>query len=309
MSKIPYTKQALTYREQLDLLKERGMIVEDDNKALHLLENISYYRLSGYWYPMLKEPKHEHKFKDNSTFNTAFRLYCFDRELRKLVLRELEKIEVAIKAKMVYILSHKHNAFWYTDPNIFKRRDIHSKTVDKIRSEYNQSDEQFIMEFKQKYNNPLPPSWMMLELTSLGSLSFLYTFLNSTIEKREISNYFGLNDTIFASWLHSIVYVRNICAHHTRLWSRVLRVSPGIPRRPKSTFLNEVHFTQEDGSIASINNRVYYFLSMIIYLLNTINPNHSFKERLLELLDEFPMVDVRAMGFPENWKNEPLWRV
>ena len=81
MSKAPYSKVALTYSDQLQQLKKRGLTFENEAKALHLLENVSYYRLSGYWYPILADKKN-HAFKQGATFNTAFKLYCFDRELR-----------------------------------------------------------------------------------------------------------------------------------------------------------------------------------------------------------------------------------
>jgi abortive infection bacteriophage resistance protein len=120
MSKIPYTKQALSYSEQLSTLKKRGLIIENEEKALHLLEQISYYRLSAYWYPLLEEPKLEHKFKPNTTFEKGFKLYCFDRDLRKLIQAELEKIEISLRAKMIYEFWHKHDAFWFLDKSHFK---------------------------------------------------------------------------------------------------------------------------------------------------------------------------------------------
>ena len=104
MDKTLYSKNFLSYHQQLDQLIDRGLVVENEEKALHLLEHISYYRLSGYWYPLL-ENKQEHIFKEESTFQTAFNLYCFDRKLRQLVLSEIEKIEVAIRSKITYIMA------------------------------------------------------------------------------------------------------------------------------------------------------------------------------------------------------------
>ena len=101
-----YSKPPLSYLDQLKLLKSRGLCVENDAKALHLLEHIGYYRLSGYWYSLLTQPKADHKFKEHASLNTAFKLYCFDRELRQLVLGEIEKIEVAVKSQMIHVLSH-----------------------------------------------------------------------------------------------------------------------------------------------------------------------------------------------------------
>lgn len=88
-----YNKPALTYQEQLERLIDRGLIVENKSKVLHLLENLSYYRISGYLYPLLKENKENHKFKEGSTFESAFQMYCFDRELKQLISGEIEKLK------------------------------------------------------------------------------------------------------------------------------------------------------------------------------------------------------------------------
>jgi abortive infection bacteriophage resistance protein len=108
MAKVPYSKPAIDHAAQIQQLKNRGLLITNDTKALHLLTVISYYRLSGYWYPMLDDPKTAHVFKPHSTLDNAFNLYCFDRDLRKMLMNELEKIEVAIRAKMIYELSHQH---------------------------------------------------------------------------------------------------------------------------------------------------------------------------------------------------------
>ncbi len=307
MHRVPYSKPALNYADQLQQLKNRGLIVENDAKALHLLENISYYRLSGYWYPMLSAPKTSHNFKPGSTFNNAFKLYCFDRELRKLISGELEKIEIAVRAKMIYELSQRHGPFWYTNAVHFRNEAQHGTTVAKIIGEYNRSDEKFIVDFKKKYNDPMPPSWIMLEITSFGSLSMLYKNLSGTRDRRDIAHYFGLDDKTFESWLHSIVYVRNVCAHHSRLWSRVMRITPAIPSSSIYNFLNHtINYDPITGQPTN-NNRTYFLLSMIIYWLNIINPNHAFKQKLFRLLKSYPMVDVRAMGFPVGWETEVIW--
>ena len=198
MAKVPYNKVALTYQQQITQLQKRGLAIENIHRVIHLLENISYYRLSGYWFPMLAD-KSNHLFKNGSTFQNAFLLYCFDRELRVLILRELEKIEVSIRAKMIYRLSHAYGAFWYEDANHFKNHVKHAKSLGSLQIEFNRSDEEFIQAFKNKYSDPLPPSWMMLEITSFGTLSSLYSNLKSGLPKREIAKHFGLSDQVFSS--------------------------------------------------------------------------------------------------------------
>jgi len=297
MTKAAYPKAALTYQQQLEQLKERGLYIPDEDYFLHLLEVKSYYRLSGYWYPLL-EDKENHRFKKGASFDIAYKIYCFDRELRHFVLAELEKIEVAIRAKMIYILSHQHGPFWYKKPELFRNSKRHEQLLDKLEQEYLRSDEEFILAFHDKYTNPLPPSWMMLEVTSFGSLSVMYSNLKPGREKREIAYAFGLADKVFSSWLHSIVYLRNVCAHHARLWNRVMSIQPLIPRKP--------HHGWIDGKSVE-NDTTYYILSMLVYLMNRIKYENDVVERFKALLTKYPNIAPKAMGFPENWEKEPLW--
>jgi abortive infection bacteriophage resistance protein len=298
MVKVPYTKVFISYSDQIALLKSRGMKVADENKAGHLLENISYYRMSAYWYPLLAD-KQNHVFKPDADFETAFSLYKFDSELRKLIISELEKIEVAVRSKMTYVLSMQHDAFWLEDASLFASQEIYQSTLNKIQDEFNRSDEEFILSFKAKYSNPFPPSFIILEITSFGALSRLYDNLKPGKSKKEIAGLFRLPDKVFASWLHSFVYVRNVCAHHTRIWNRWLRIQPLFPKNPADKWL----LNKNIG-----NNRLFYALSMILYLLNVVNPRHTFKRKLEDLFAKYPNVDRAAMGFPANWQNEPLWK-
>jgi abortive infection bacteriophage resistance protein len=298
MTKSPYFKKFLSCQEQISLLKQRGMKFADENKALHLLENISYYRFSGYWYPLLAN-KQNHVFKPNASFETAFSLYKFDRELRKLINVELEKIEVAVRSKMAYVLSTDHDIFWIENPNLFVNSSLHQSTLAKIQDEFNRCDEEFIVAFKSKYSNRFPPSFMLLEIVSFGVLSRLYSNLTSGKSKRDIAKMFGLPDRVFASWLHSLVYLRNVCAHHSRMWNRPMSIQPLFPRNATNVWI-----TNRQVGI----NRVYYALSMIIYLLNVVNPKHTFKQKLEALFLKYPNIDRTAMGFPADWQNETLWQ-
>ncbi|GHV69345.1 CAAX amino protease [Bacteroidia bacterium] len=298
MTKIIYTKPFLILQEQLAQLKGRGLSFGDDVKALHLLKYISYYRLSGYWYPLL-ENKQPQVFKSGVTFETVFNLYKFDRELRKIIIGELEKIEIAVRTQMAYSLSIAHGSFWLENESLFVNSAKYRATWDKIRSEMQRSDEEFISAFATKYTNALPPSFITLEIVSFGTLSKLYENLKSDVVKREISQTFGLPDRVFISWLHGLVYTRNVCAHHARLWNRPLGIQPLFPRHTQNSWIST------DGLD---NKRMYYVLSIVLYFLNTINPKHTFKQKLENLFDKYPNVDQRAMGFPDDWKTEPLWK-
>jgi abortive infection bacteriophage resistance protein len=174
MAKVPYLKPALTVDQQLDLLKSRGLEVADDFKAIYILTHISYYRLSGYFYPLLQD-KQEHIFKPDSSLEQAFRLYCFDRELRQLLSSELEKIEIGIRTQLIYQMSHSYGPFWYQNSDLFKNEITHNYTLTRAIKEAKKSDENFIKSYRQKYIENAPPSWMILEIVSFGTLSQFYS--------------------------------------------------------------------------------------------------------------------------------------
>lgn len=295
----PYSKPPKTYQDQLQLLKSRGLRIHSDKKALHLLEKLSYYRLSGYWYPLLQQPKDAHVFKADADFQTAFRIYRFDRDLRIFILKEIEKIEIAFRAQMIYKLSHYKGCFWFTDPTIFTDLTEHGNTLRNLTREFNKSDEEFILAFKRNYSDPYPPSWMMMELTSFGTLSTIYKNLKPGRSKREIAHHFGLDDTTFSSWLHCFVYIRNVCAHHNRFWNRGMSIAPQRPSSPANPWLNNAQVA---------NNRAYYILSMMLYMLQSVDKKHQFIFRLKLLLKKYPNIDITAMGFPADWEKEALWK-
>lgn len=297
MQRAEYTKQIKTFDEQIAILKSRGLHFLDEMHANRVLHNVSYYRLSGYWYPLLQD-KQLHIFKPNMTFEQAYMLYKFDGELRKLVLAEVEKIEIAVRTQLAYIMSQNHGGLWFTDSSLFSNPARHAKTLSNIDDEYSRSDEDFVVSFKSKYCDHFPPSWITLEITSLGTMSILFSNLKGGYDKRLVARYFGVADTVMVSWLHTITYVRNICAHHSRLWNKTLGINPIFPRRTNHSFI---------GLPSKGTNHVYFVLSIIKYWLNIINPNNTFTSKLKTLLEKYPNVDIEAMGFDSDWDMEELW--
>jgi abortive infection bacteriophage resistance protein len=273
------------------------MTFGNESKARHLLQNISYYRLSGYWRHLLVD-RQRHIFLPGTDFETVFNLYKFDRELRRMVIVELEKIEVAVRSQLSYVMSTAHGHFWIDDASLFCGATEYGNILADINRELSRGNEDFIKSFRAKYSNPLPPSPMTVEIMSFGTLSRLYKCLHPGADKRSVARHFGLNDRVFESWLHSIVYIRNICAHHARMWNRRLSIPPMPPRNTANVWLG----------CSVPNDRLFYLLSIIVYLLNVVNPKHSFRERLRELLDRYPDAKPTDMGFPAGWEHEALWK-
>ena len=125
---MDYTKRPLTLHQQVEKLQNRGLFIDDEQLAERYLSNISYYRLRAYTYPFQDNtnPVADHKFKkDDIHFSDIVDLYCFDRRLRSLMFNAIEKIEVAVRAKIVQAYSEvTGNSNWFNDRSLYKHKEV-----------------------------------------------------------------------------------------------------------------------------------------------------------------------------------------
>ena len=304
--KIEYHKQPLTLDQQVQKLKERGLVFDDENGAKAYLFNISYYRLRAYTYPFQDNSEgSDHRFLRNSLlFKDFIDLYCFDRRLRSLIFNAIEKIEIAVRTKIVQVYAEStHDSHWYDDDSLY-RYPI-DDLLDHIEADVERSNEDFIKHYKTKYNKPsMPPSWMALEVVSFATLSRLFQALKSDKRKQYITRQFGLKKVnILENWLHAISNLRNCCAHHSRVWNRRFMVSVILP-------YNTIYPFMDKTTIPTIRtNKIFALLSCIAYILSIISPDSNFKRLLKELLkSDCRLLDLKDMGFPNNWQSLPVWR-
>jgi abortive infection bacteriophage resistance protein len=300
---MDFNKKAFTIEEQLTLLKERGMLIPDEAKAKMFLSNVSYYRLSAYWYTLIENPKTDHLFIKGTSFETALNTYVFDRKLRLLIFDEIERIEIALRTTIIHNYCIHYGTNWYEDKSLFRGKDTYFYRFQQILlDEMNKTSEVFIKHYRQKYTKPAnPPAWMALELISFGQLSMLYKNLKNCEARKNVAKHFGLDEMVLESWLDSLSYVRNTCAHHMRLWNRKLPRTPIIPRNTKLIWLKETPPNDR-------HNRIYISISMISYLLSAISPGNSFSKKIIELLNKYPNLPRHYMGFTEHWEKEELWK-
>jgi len=298
--KTNYLKPCRLPQDLVPLLKNRGLIIGNEQKAINYFANISYFRLSAYLYPLLKDPKTEHFYKDGSTFEMALDMYRFDRKLRILLFNEIEKIEVAIRSAMNnWISDGLNDVFWMTNSSYFSSYGNFERTQTIIQSEINRTKEEFIGHFNTKYTEPFPPVWMISEIIPLGTLCGIYNNLKITRLKKKVANQFGLSVDVFSSWILMLANLRNVCCHHNRAWNKNHLVIPSDIRNPEYAWI--------DSSTTDMK-RIYYRICIIKYLLFSVSPNNTFTQKLKALLTEYPTIDINAMGFPENWETEPLWQ-
>jgi abortive infection bacteriophage resistance protein len=295
---IPFAKPALSLDDQLKLLISRGLKVHDRSRAYHYLRYIGYYRLSGYFRPFQYPNDSAHTFRPGTTFDQILQLYIFDRKLRLLVMDPMERIEVAIRSAMSNIMSQNHGPHWYLDRNLFNVQFTHEDFLETVRKEtgyYNlQRRNVFCRHYFSKYDQPeLPPSWMVMEVISFGTLSHVFSYLQNREDQKAIGKEFNLHYTVLKSWLHTLTYLRNICAHHERLWNRVFTI------KPKKNKVFAKHFE---------NNQKFYAQAAVINVfLKVIAGGSSWQERLKLLLEEYPQIDKGRMGFPKGWTSDPFW--
>ncbi len=296
---MKYAKPPLTFEQQADLLIQRGM-AGDRALMVSRLGSVNYYRLSGYWFPFRRD---DETFKPGTSFETVWDRYVFDRRLRLLVMDALERVEVAVRSQLAYHHAHGYGAFAYaTNPNSMPKLDAHryNDFLQRIDEETIRSKEPLVDHFHRKYgaSHRRLPVWMATEVMTFGSVLSFFRGASHRI-KQSVASVFGMPETVFNTWLMTLNAVRNICAHHGRLWNRELGVKPMIPRR-------DVYPTWH-SPVRVPNNRVFVVLTICRHCLARIAKQSRWPDRLRALLDDFPRIPRANMGFPPNWEECPIW--
>jgi abortive infection bacteriophage resistance protein len=317
-----YAKPARSLPALLTKICSRGLHVTNPAELRSAMDNLGYYRIAGYAYPFLVPPARK-IFKTGTTWDRIARLYEFDRELRLLVSGAIERIEIGLRARLISAttmepvpgaattspgtVASTWGPHWYLDVSRFHPGFNHSRFISKLEQELgiehdtsgvpilpSSHAEAFIAHYYTKYGSPhLPPFWMVAEILTLGSLSSLYRGLGPAHLKLQLAHPFGVTTKVMVSWLHSLAHLRNICAHHGRLWNRVFSIIPLIPPRLAET----VHAA----------NRFEGHATTLVEMLRVTAPADDWRANFRALLTRFPEIDPAAMGFGASWST-PYWQ-
>jgi len=303
--------------EQLEILRSRGLEIEDDDRAKRYLTRLGYYRLSGYWYPFrqfLKGDRHQiaemrsDDFVEESRFSDLIQLYVFDKKLRLLALDALERIEMALRVDVAHLLGES-DALAHENPDCFhgnfsKRKNPgsgktgHQFWLEKYRQQVHRARHTpLVSHHLEKYG--CLPIWVAIEVWDFGMLSSLYAGMKHN-DKMRIARKYGVADgNVFAKYLRSLNFLRNVSAHHSRLWNvNVVDRSP-LPQ--------EQHWQQLN------NARPFFYFCLMQMFLRVICPTSTWGERLNALIEEeFPAVENGAIkggdfGLTEDWRTWELW--
>ena len=300
-------KEFKTYNEQVDILVRRGMDIGDRDEAIFLLQQVSYYRLSGYCYPF-------REFKNSSRADTFFPgtrlrdvvdLYRFDSRLRTATFTALTPIELAIRAHLGHELGSL-DPLIHLDPNKLgvtvdtPKKEKYNSWRKRYDRELESSREDFVNHHKQKYGGNLPV-WAATEIMDWGRLTYLYELSPRSVQNI-ISSQCDLTAPQLRSWLKALNIVRNICAHHGRLFNRVHAVSPKLPAQGTHTDLDCINTDWK---------RTFGQLTLVQLLLDRLNVGN--KKLLPTVVQSFPevqIVPISHMGAPDNWQTaSKLWSI
>lgn len=172
---MKYNKLPITVADQVEKLKARGLRFDNEVKAKNYLSNISYYRLRAYTYPFQDNLHDNQAFNVDITFEQIIELYVFDRKLRLLIFDAIEKIEISLRTQIIYHFALTHGSHWQLMPELYRDPMRFANHLDSLQKEIDRSNETFIDHYKSKYTSPTePPSWMSLEVSSMGLLSKIF---------------------------------------------------------------------------------------------------------------------------------------
>jgi abortive infection bacteriophage resistance protein len=296
-AKQPYNKPPLSFEKQAALLIQRGLIADQD-ELTNFLRRTNYYRFSTYLYPF--RLPHSDDFQPNTAFSDVCVLYDFDQALRALLFNALAALEISmLRTHFVEFFTQRYGAFGYTAPDNFDMPPTqHETLMGRIQESVDRSQEEFVKHFRDKYSDDYLPLWIAVETMSFGNTMTMVLNMHRE-DKKGFAQRYGVAYVVMDSWLRTLNYVRNCCAHHARLWNRALAIKPLIP--------HEKH-RPEFHKPPVRNSRIFAVLTIAQYLLSVINPSQGWKAEVLALLDTFPSVPLDQMGFPENWQEMPMWR-
>lgn len=308
-------KTWLPITDQIHRLRSRGMDIAAPDVAARWLSAVGYYRLSGYWYSYRqRDPavpgKRLSTFEPGTTFEEVTALYEFDRHLKTHIHSGLERVEVALRSQIGHRLG-AIDPMAHTDPTHFRPTFDHSGWVRTAthRIDRARGRDQFVDHHDTIYGGQLP-IWVLTDVLDFSDLSKLYAGLRAA-DQRTIAEYFAVTISPGASqssrqrwarnpplvnWLEHLTIARNICAHHGRLWNRVISpigTAPRIRHLPVFDALPDAQHQIE---------RVYGTICIVSYLLDTASPGHTWRAKVDDLIStSFSRLSLRStteMGSP-----------
>ena len=215
-------------------------------------------------------------------------MYLFNANFRQIIFPEIEKVEINVRCRVANFFAEQYGVLGYLQAENFADENYHAQFLKDINEEIGRNSKApFVRNFRENYEGGNLPIYALVEVFSFGTLSKFYkNMLNK--DKKAIAKTFGVGYTYFESWLESISYVRNICAHYGRIYNAKLSKTPILYKE----------YTQ----VGIGNNRIYGVLLCLKHLLKNDVHWNLFVDTIELLFDKYQYVKISTMGFPENWR-------
>ena len=271
-------KIATTPEEQLQKLRERGCVIEDEDFAVQVLGDINYFRLAHYFSVFLET---KGKYREGTSFNKVLRVYDFDRRLRSLVLELLEEIEIALRAHCSNFHAIKYGALGYLNGDNFARVHKQQQFLSRVeRLIESNEDSDMVKHYNGKHGGKFP-LWVITELFSFGSLNMFFKDLKPQDKTEIAEKQYHMSSGALENRLDRLSDLRNHCAHYHRLCDSAIGTLPE-------------------------NNTLFDHLLIMREVYNrTDNWNRYFVEKLKGLCEDYrDVVEVERLGFPRDWEEK-----
>lgn len=279
-------KKPTTFEGQVQLLREKNIVIDDTNSCIDFLGKVNYYRLSAYYLPF-KGP--DGKCLYNVSFNQVRKIYEFDQELRELILGAIEEIEIHMRTQMAYYHSHKYGADGYLLSSSYNARHNHETFKTHISSCIRENQKTSVVQHHIKKYEGKFPLWVIIEYFSIGMLSYFYRGMKTSDKKAIARNLYGTSHFVLESWTRCITDLRNKCAHYSRLYYTIF---PAIPKMPKDT-----KYVPTRRLFAQLYMLKFMYPDSEKWETNFVNP-------LIKLIKKYrTYIDLKHLDFPYRWKS------
>lgn len=277
-------KEPKSFDEQIQILKDRGLVIIDEEKAKFVLSNVNYYRFTAY---LLPYKNHDETYCEGITFEKINDIYTFDREFRILLVSVLSNIEISFRTYIAYTLAMNHGSLGYLDKNNFINGYYHVGFLKNLeREKDNNSNKLFIKHHNENYEGKLP-IWVATEIMSFGMISKLYSNMLPKDKTFIKNNLCKINPVLVDTWLHSLTHIRNQCAHYGRIYNSIFP---------------PVKFKRADTKYEVDSKMIFAYIMIMKYLVADNKVWAKFFIDLQNLISNYgDSIDIKLLGFPENW--------
>lgn len=285
-------KPYLTYEQQLDLMLSRGLVVHDRERALDDLSDLNYYHLRGFYIDLMDDS--QSRFKDGTTFEQIVKRAEADRRLRNLLVSYIGIIEQRLRTAVGHTLGEFYGPTGYLSSSNFYKEQPHHVFLHSLQGELRRSNEDFVEHHKVHYDGVLP-AWVMVELLSLGTLSKLAGNMQRATQRR-VAEHLGVHERIVFNQLRAITVVRNLCAHHGKLYGRRIHARCEVAKadqRHLATMAPDAHIE---------SNTVFAVVLAMSHLLRP-SSRGELRRDLVAFSTAYPRYYLPGLGFVPLWEN------